>query len=306
MSYAVILAARMGSGRFPGKVLSVYSPDGEDNLTKIVRRWQASDREPTVIITTTTNRADDAIAAAGAHLGVPVSRGDPLNVVAQIDHALRTYALEATHVARALADNPLVDVGLADWRLDVLRETGADGVWWGGREADMTYAATTDIWSRAAWDRIVAESSGSQLEHPGELYWNRLHTFNVVQLPMPRAEYLQPFKTELDTPADLEMLRALWRIAYGDLRANVPPLDTLLALKVLKARPDVAAMNADVAIKTQSRAIWPNHWKPWICDNCKRRGGSLVEGNLRVFCASCGQAHTYYAHKPQRRGYVAE
>jgi spore coat polysaccharide biosynthesis protein SpsF (cytidylyltransferase family) len=241
----------------------------------------------------------------GARLGVPVSRGDPFNVVAQMDQAVRTFAPDATHVARALADNPLVDVALADWRLDVLRETGADGLWYGGQEDRITYAGTTDVWSRSAWDLIAKESSGSQLEHPGQAYWDHLSRYNVVQLPMPRAEYLQPFKTELDEPADLKMFQELWRIAYGGFRAGTP-LETLLALKVLAARPDVAALNAGVPVKTQSRALWPNHFKPWICDNCKRRGGSLVQGNLRVFCANCGRPHTYYGHKPERRSYAAE
>ena len=292
--YTVILAARMGSTRLPGKAIADYGAG--PNLTCIIERWQASDRQPVIIFTTTTRDEDTPLAQLAIGMGLPVMRGDPANQVEQFDKALRTYTPDACYVARALADNPLVDVALADWRLDVLRDTGAEGLWYGGREAEITYAGTTDVWSRSAWDRIASQSSGSQLEHPGEYYWNNIAKFSVVQLPMPRREYLAPIRTELDTDDDLTMFKALQN------QWGVAPVPTLWGLKWLIANPQVAAINADVPIKTQSQAAFPNHFKPWICDNCQGRGGSIVDGNLRVFCSTCGKPHTYYAHKPARIG----
>lgn len=294
--YAVILAARMASQRLPGKALASYTPDGTPNLEQIARRWQSSDRAPRIVITTTDSPDDDPIAALGKRLGLPVSRGSATNVVAQMDKALRTFAPDARFVARALGDNPLVDIGLADWRLDVLAETGADGLWYGGDEARLTYAATTDVWSRPAWDRIVAESSGSQLEHPGQWYWDHISKFNAVQLPLPRREYLAAVKTELDTELDLDMLRTVWR-AW----ASPSLLPALWALGYLATHPTVAALNAGVPVKTQSRAVFPAHFKAWVCENCQQRGGSIVEGNLRIYCVRCGRPHSFFAHKPQRR-----
>lgn len=297
-TYAVVLAARMTSDRLPGKALAQLAP-GITVLGQLIERWRTSDRCPTLIVTTTTDSADDPIAHAASALGVTVSRGDPRNVVAQVDAALRRYAPDARYVARALADNPLVDVALADWRLDVLAETGADGVWYGGDEARITYAGTTDVWSRAGWDRIVAESAGSQLEHPGQAYWETLSRYNVVQLPLPRREYLAAVRTELDTAADLDMLHYVWEVLG-------PVPSTLDALKWLARHPDVAALNAGVPVKTQSRAAWPRHHKPWTCDTCKQRMGSLVNGNLRVYCPGCGEPRSYYAHKPVRGSYQPE
>ena len=292
--YAVVLAARMGSSRLPGKALADYGAG--PILRTVIDRWRMSDRNPTLIFTTTTEPADDPLAHLAHEQAVPVSRGDPSNVVAQMDAAITRHAPNARYVARALADNPLVDVGLADWRLDVLTETGADGIWYGGREAEITYAGTTDIWSRAAWDRIVADSSGSQLEHPGEAYWNHISRYNVVQLPMPRREYLASVRTELDTELDLQMLAALWRDWHAQL-----PMPTLWALKHLEHNPEIAAINGGVPVKTQSKALFPNHFKPRLCANCQRRVGSIVDGNLRTFCPGCGAPQTFYSNKPARR-----
>lgn len=293
-TYAVVLAARMGSERLPGKALAVYCPDGMTNLEQIACRWLASDRAPQVIIATPDDAENDPIAAIGEKLGLPVSRRDhtlPRNVVNEIDLALATHAPNARFVARALADNPLVDVGLADWRLDVLAETGADGIWYGQDHDRITYAGTTDVWSRAAWDRIAAESSGSQLEHAGAFYWDHISRFNVVQLPLPRREYLQPVRTELDTEDDLAMFKALWCWHETGWKFDIMP--TLWALQMFQEHSYIAALNAAVEVKTQSRAAFPNHFKPWHCIKCRDRIATLVNGNLRFPCPNCGAENQY-------------
>ncbi len=292
--YAVVLCARMGSERLPGKALAVYCPSGETNLEQIARRWLASDRSPQVIIATPDNAENDPIAAVGEKLDLPVSRRDhtlPRNVVNEIDLALATYAPDARWVARAMADNPLVDVGLSDWRLDVLAETGADGLWYGQDHDRITYAGTTDVWSRAAWERIAAESSGSQLEHAGSYYWDNLHKFQVVQLPLPRREYLQAVRTELDTPQDASFFISLWYY----LEEN---FSTLTALKFLEAHPEVAGVNNWIEVKSQTHAAFPNSHHAKICDNCHQRYGSMVNSNLRLYCPGCGKQLTYYYKDP--------
>jgi spore coat polysaccharide biosynthesis protein SpsF (cytidylyltransferase family) len=301
--YAVILAARMTSDRLPGKCMLELAP-GLRVLPQLIARWRQSDRQPTVIVTTTTDPADDPIAAAASAAGVPCSRGDRLNVVAQMDAAVRRYCPGAGFVARALADNPLVDVALADWRLDILAETGADGLWYGeGGHDHITYAGTTDVWSRAAWDRIAAESSGSQLEHPGAYFWENVTRFSVVPLPPPRREFLAGYRTELDTLFDLELFQAVWaawRAEWQDPDDAPACVSTLWALKWLAAHPLVAAINAGVRVKTMSKALFNVREKPWLCARCERRMGSVKEGNLQVFCPGCGEAKKFFSSKPKR------
>ena len=199
-----------------------------------------------------------------------------------------------------------MDVGLADWRLDTLRDgpgPGADGGWYGGQEARLTYAATTDIFSRRAWDEIAARSSGCQLEHPGVYFWENLHRFQVVQYPLPMREYLAPVRTELDTPEDLEMFKTLWtRSVFGD--ASYAPraatVHTLTALRYLASHSLVSQINAAVPVKTQTHALWPKGLQ-WVCDSCQGRMGGIVAGDLEVRCARCGKPRKFYAAKPQRR-----
>lgn len=301
MTYAVVVSARMSSTRLPGKALVSYCPDNTPNLAQIVARWQSSRRSPTVIVATSDQAEDAPIAELCARVGVPCYRGPRDDVVARMDGALRAHAPHASHVARALADNPMVDIPLSDWRYDVLCETGADGLWYNGNESRITYAGTTDIWSRAAWDRIAEYSTGDEREHAGAYYWNNLHKFSAYGLPLPAREYLAPIRTELDTPEDLALFRAVWK-AWDTRDGSIPgaQLNTLWALQWLSKHPEVTALNAGVELKTQSKAVVSARGSAWLCPDCRKRNGTIDAGNLVVRCNHCGKPSKFYAHKPAR------
>ena len=293
--YAVVIAVRMSSTRLPGKALVVYCPDGTTNLAQIVSRWRYhSRRSPTIIVATTDGAEDDAIELMCGALDVSCYRGSRDDVVSRMDNAIKKYAPDACFIARAMADNPLVDVLLADWRLDTLSETVAGGLWYGPDHERITYAGTTDIWSRSAWNMIVSESSGDEREHPGLYYWWHLNRFSVVQLPLPMREYLAPVRTELDTSADLEMFRQLWQSwALTETDMCIP---TMWALTMLEKRSDLSAINSHVELKTQTRAVWPRG-VGFLCEQCQSRLGGIVAGDLEVRCARCGKPRKFYARK---------
>ena len=300
IDYAVVVAARMSSTRLPGKALAIYCPDGTTNLAQIVSRWRRhSRRSPVVIVATTDGAEDDAIELMCSALNVACYRGANYDVTSRMDGAIKQYASDARFVARASADNPLVDVILADWRHDVLSETGTGGVWFGPDHERITYAGTTDVWSRVAWDMIVSESRDDEREHPGLYYWRHLSRFSAIQLPLPMREYLAPVRTELDTPEDLEMFRALWRAwALTESEMCIP---TMWALRMLDQSPEIRALNSHIDVKTQTRAIWPKGLG-FLCEQCQSRLGSIVAGDLEVRCARCGKPRKFYAQKPRREG----
>jgi len=298
--YAVVIAARMSSTRLPGKALVVYCPDGATNLSQIVSRWRRhSRRSPFVVVATTDGAEDDDIELMCGALSVSCYRGSRDDVVSRMDGAIRQYAPDARFIARAMSDNPLVDVTLADWRLDVLIETGAGGLWFGPDHERITYAGTTDVWSRSAWDMIVSESQDDEREHPGLYYWRNLSRFSVVQLPLPMREYLAPVRTELDTPEDLGMFRALWRT--WALTESEPCIPTMWALTMLEKSPELRAINSRIDVKTQTRAEWPKGLG-FLCEQCQSRLGGIVAGDLEVRCARCGKPRKFYAQKPRNEG----
>jgi len=253
ISYAVVLCARMESGRFPGKVLASYCPDGTPNLLQIVQRWRRGMIPGgRLLVATTSRRADDAIVECCRTAGVICYQGNATNVVARMDYALRCWYPGPTprYVIRALADNPLVHVGLAMSRLRLLARTGADATWYGGLEALLTYAATTDVYSRAAWDQIVAHSClPHDVEHPGLWLWRHMAAARWVRSPLPPPLFRLPVRTELDTPADLAFFRAVWQ---GCRPRSAQWLPTAEALRYVQQHPGIMALNTQVPLKTQA------------------------------------------------------
>jgi spore coat polysaccharide biosynthesis protein SpsF len=291
--YTVILSARNSSSLLPNKSVVSYCPDGTPNITQIIRRWQASRRAPLIVVATSDTAPDDSITTLCYSLGVPCYRGSLNDVVERMDGAINTYASSAKHVARALADNPLVDVGLADWHYDVLCETGADGLYYGGDESRITYAGTTDIFSRAAWDKITRASTGKEREHPGMNFWDNISKYSAIQLPLPPREYLAPVRTELDTPEDLMMFKRLWD--YAAPKGGI--FSTIHALETLAANPSISAINAQVQIKTQSKPSY-GRGAAFVCRDCQRRTGTVDAGNLVLRCSHCGRPQKFYSVKP--------
>ena len=118
---ALILQARLGSTRLPGKVLEPIA--GATLLAHCVGRLRASGVGP-VIVATTTLAEDDAVAEEGRGLGVSVFRGSSEDVLGRFVEA--AAAAGAEYVVRATADNPAVDPGSAVRLVEHLRATRAD------------------------------------------------------------------------------------------------------------------------------------------------------------------------------------
>src|ERR1700690_752469 len=91
-----IVQARMGSPRFPGKVLRPIA--GRPLLWHIVHRLRKSKLIADVAVATSTNLLDDAIVEFGRREGVTVIRGPEDDVLARF--ALAAEALDADVIVR--------------------------------------------------------------------------------------------------------------------------------------------------------------------------------------------------------------
>lgn len=114
MTVGAIIQARMGSTRLPGKAL--LDIDGPSMLARVVARTSRARTIQRVIVATTTNAQDDALAEHARALPVDVFRGDEEDVLDRYYQAAAHHALDV--VVRITSDCPLLDPDLAD---DVVR-----------------------------------------------------------------------------------------------------------------------------------------------------------------------------------------
>lgn len=105
MSVVATIEARMTSSRLPGKVLAPVG--GRPILAILIERLQAVAGLDRIVLATTVNASDDAVAALGHALGIDVFRGSEDDVLGRVRGALDSVA--ASVCVEITGDCPLVD-----------------------------------------------------------------------------------------------------------------------------------------------------------------------------------------------------
>lgn len=107
---AVVIQARMGSERLPGKVLQDIA--GKPMIDRVIERVQRCKSIDGVIVATSTSSCDDVLAQHCRDLGVHTVRGSEQDVLSRYALAAEKYHCE--NIVRITSDCPLVDPRIVD------------------------------------------------------------------------------------------------------------------------------------------------------------------------------------------------
>ncbi len=235
----VVVQARAGSTRLPGKVLL---PLGQSTVLEVMlARVQATRLGTRIVVATTEDPADDAIVAAANRAGAMVWRGHPTDLLDR--HYRAAQALGAEHVAKIPSDCPLIDPRVIDqvlgWYLDHMDRldyasnlhpaTHPDG----NDVEVMRVSALADAWREA--------TEPFEREHTTPFLWNRPERFRLGNVTWtPGRDGSRSHRLVLDYPEDYEVLQHVYR-AIGEAR---PHSSVERLVEWLDAHPDVAHLNA--------------------------------------------------------------
>ncbi len=225
----VILQARAGSQRLPGKVLAslLHWPLVE----YCIRRLVAADVGQ-VVLATTTHVEDRPILALAASLGVAVHAGPDDDVLGRFAQVAERFP-DAGHVIRATADNPFVDLGTCARVLKVL-DAGADYA----VEEALPYGTAVEGLRRDVLLRAHREATTAHdREHVTP--WVRRHDHLVRMSPTAPEDVRAPeLRFTVDTPDDLAYARRL--AADLHVEGHDPRLATLPQVIAAARRVPVA------------------------------------------------------------------
>lgn len=119
MAALIIVQARMGSSRFPGKSLALLK--GRPILWYLFRQLSFCRNEVTSILATTDRRRDDPLAGWGWKKGIKVFRGSEDDVLGRYHAAALAFGAEdGTPIVRVAGDDIFPDPRLIDAALDLL------------------------------------------------------------------------------------------------------------------------------------------------------------------------------------------
>nr|MCU0926265.1 glycosyltransferase family protein [Hydrogenophaga sp.] len=204
MKTAIIVQARMTSTRLPGKVLLPLA--GEPMLTRLVERLRRVQRADGIVIATTTNTTDDAIAKLSEQLGVPCHRGSEHDVLSRYADAARLHGADV--VVRITSDCPLIDPALIDQVIAVYQESDCDCV------SNMLpptwpYGMAVEVFSAAALAEAHAEAGQpAEREHVTPFLYAHPERYRLRNVTSPVD--LSHHRWTVDTPEDYELVRRLF------------------------------------------------------------------------------------------------
>lgn len=216
---AIVLQARMGSTRLPGKVLAPIA--GRSVLAHCIERLRVRSRLP-VVVATTELPDDDRVVVEAARLGAAVVRGASDDVLARYVKVAETLGL--THIIRATADNPAVDMDAPRRTLDILLRSGADHV----VEFGLPHGAAVEAVTTAALVRAAdMATEPADREHVTPLI-RRDKRFFALPALAPGAVRRPQIRLTVDTAADLAFMRRVFALA-GATPGDPAPLAVLIS-----------------------------------------------------------------------------
>jgi spore coat polysaccharide biosynthesis protein SpsF len=236
-----VIQARSSSTRLPGKVLRPLA--GRSVLGWVVRAAAAAPGVDEVVVATSSDPSDDAVAAEAARCGAAVVRGPLDDVLGRFAVALREHPADA--VIRLTADCPLLDPALIGQLAALWRA-----------QPSLDYVSTTlvrtlprgfdaELVRAAVLQEQVATATGADREHVTSGIYTQPSRYACTGVVVsPAADDL---RVTLDTAEDWDLLSAIVAElgdGAGDWRAVVA---------LLRSRPDLVALNAHVEQKKVAR-----------------------------------------------------
>lgn len=134
MKVVVIIQARLGSTRLPGKVLRPLA--GTAIIGHILARIAKSNYEPEVVIATTTSDHDVPLVQWAKEHGVEVTTGPEDDVLGRFFQAYSQKSDKLDAIVRICADNPLTSYRVMDTVLDAFKALDCDYVSNSNQEPD--------------------------------------------------------------------------------------------------------------------------------------------------------------------------
>ena len=252
MRITATVQARTGSSRLPGKVLKPIA--GVPMLARQLERIKRSRLVDEVVIATSTNPGDDAIAALGASIGVPVFRGSEDDVLGRITSLLKERRVEL-HV-ELIGDSPLTDPQIVDEIVGFyLKHAGEYDYVSNGTE--VTYPSGMEVNVYPASALIDAESRvrpDDPLREHVDIHLSKDPRRRRASLRAPEHFHRPDVFLEVDTAKDFEMVTAVFEhfLSRGQAHFGLGQI-----LDFLKSRPDLVKLN-----QGEERRWWQFKEKP--------------------------------------------
>lgn len=232
----VIVQARMGSTRLPGKVLLDIA--GRPMLERVLSRLDRARSVESVLVATSVLPRDDVLAAFCAERGRPCFRGDQDDVLDRYYQAAKSVG--ATEIVRVTSDCPFIDPEVVDAVVEARRRAGADYASNTLEPRTFPRGLDVEVFTFAALERAWREDKSPAWREHVTPYLYRAPSFRLEAVT--NDADLSGCRWTVDTPEDLDFARR----AYAELPEAFGWRDVLA---LLARRPELAEINRHIEQK---------------------------------------------------------
>jgi spore coat polysaccharide biosynthesis protein SpsF len=235
LKVVIIIQARMGSTRLPGKVMKLV--EGEPVLSHMIKRCRAMNTADEVVIATSDKPSDDVIEACARNMGVAVYRGSEQDVLSRYYGA--AVMSKADIVVRITSDCPLIDPGVSDGvighLLNHLDELDYCCNW---MIPSYPKGLDTEAFTFRALERAQKEAvKPYDREHVTPFIHDNEQWFRIKVLP--NATNYSHYRWTLDYPEDFEFVTKVYARLYRT--DSIFTFEEVLGL--LEKHPEIQAIN---------------------------------------------------------------
>jgi spore coat polysaccharide biosynthesis protein SpsF len=201
-----IVQARMGSSRFPGKMLAQLG--GIPLLEWVLRRLARATALDQIVLATSDNENDNPLADLAIKLGVQVYRGSESDVLARFIGA--ATMTNATNVVRICADNPFIDPEEVNRLITYFAEHQCD---YACNHQDRLGSGYADGFGAEIFSADILKTIATLAKEPrhrehATLYlWDHPKEFKLAAIRAPAELSFPELRFDVDTPEDLQKMQ---------------------------------------------------------------------------------------------------
>jgi spore coat polysaccharide biosynthesis protein SpsF len=234
----MIIQARTGSSRLPGKVMSLIS--GKPMLWHVIDRAKRCIEVDSVVVATTAKEEDGVVKDLAEECGVGTFRGSENDVLDRYFEAAK--ANDADVVVRITADCPLIDPHIIDNVVRHYIDNNDKYDYVGmGKPSRYPNGLDTEVFSFAALEKAWKEATlKSEREHVTPYIWKNGQIFRIGKVDLDRD--LSSHRWSVDEERDLKLVREIHRHLYTEGQAFT--MQDILEL--LSRMPELAKINEGI------------------------------------------------------------
>lgn len=234
MTTAVIVQARLGSSRLPGKVLKPLA--GGTVLAEVLRRCRAIPGADLVVCAVPEGERDDPVAAEAQRCGAIVTRGSESDVLDRYLQASK--AVGADVVMRVTSDCPLIDPGVCGAVLGLRAEKDADYAC-NNLPPSFPHGLDCEAFTRDALELAWREGTAREDREHVTPWLRRAPEIRRAVLAGPGGDLVH-LRWTLDFLEDYDFFKTVF--ALMPAQTAIPGWQELATL--LKRHPEIAAINS--------------------------------------------------------------